>query len=81
MTTESRGLKGWFQEEKKQWMKQPVYSWIIDKESERSWAGLGSQDTPKLLPPGFPILVTDTIIHPVARARNLGIILVYPPSQ
>lgn len=30
MIAEGKELKGWFQKEKKVWMKQPVYPWIIE---------------------------------------------------
>lgn len=48
-----------------------------NEDSDRSQAGLGSQDIPKLFPSGFPISV---IVHSVVQARILGIILDFSPS-
>lgn len=48
-----------------------------NEDSDRSQAGLESQDTPKLFPSEFPISV---IICSVVQARTLGIILDFSPS-
>lgn len=76
MITEGKGLKGMVSKREKRMNKATCLPMDCrNEDSERSRAGLERQSTPKRFPSGFPISVADTIVHPIAQARNPGVIL------
>lgn len=81
MVTEDKGLKGWLRGGKNKTKQKTVETACLPLKfrnecTEGSQAVLGSQDTPKhqLPPAGFPISVTDGVIHLVVQTGNLGLI-------
>lgn len=66
---EGKELKGWFQKEKKVWMKQPVYPWIIEmKIVIEARQGLGVRT-----PETFPLRISHFSLHPFsAPGQNPG---------